>query len=51
MKENWETEFFFALNILNEAESLVCAPIKIKKFEYSLKPHYRSCLYSLNSGL
>ena len=32
----------FALNIYNEAEYLVCAQMIRKKWEYSLKQHYRT---------
>ena len=44
LKKNWESEFFFfALNILNEAEYLVCAQIKWQKCEYLLKRPYTTC--------
>ena len=47
--KDWETEFLFALNILKEAQCLVCGQIIKKKCEYSLKRHYRSCHADLQS--
>ena len=41
--------FFFALNILNEAECLVCAQIIRKKCENPLKRHYKICHTKLHS--
>ena len=51
-KKNWETKkkkMIFSLNILNEAECLVCAQIKRKKCEYSLTRYYRTCHTKLHS--
>ena len=42
-KKNWKRDFFFTLNLLNEAECLVSAQIKKQKYEYSLKRYYRTC--------
>ena len=45
----WETQFFFALNIVNKAECLVCSQIIKKKYECSLKRHYRTYHTKLHS--
>ena len=53
MEEKLGNRIFFALNILNETECLVCAQIIRKKCEYLLKRHYRTrhsaCHYLINS--
>ena len=49
MEEKLGNRFFlFALNILNEAECLVCSQIIRKKCKYLLEQHYRTCYTKLH---
>ena len=45
----WETDFLFALTLLNEAQCSVCIQIIRKKCEYLLKRNYRTSHTKLHS--
>lgn len=45
----WENEFLFSLNCLNDAECLVCNQVLKKINAYTLKRHYGSCHSNLHN--